>query len=126
MPAAKKPPGKGLVEKRARILRSLDAHIRYLATVDTMAPWTPHAFGHEPRPRQTPEEWAAYWERYTPPQYISPRERPELAHPCPGPEAITEKQMKAYVAVDPFVRGGLAPATVRALCYIESFAPGGK
>jgi len=121
--ATSRPPGKGLIEKRTRLLRCLDAHVRYLATVETMTPWEPRAFGHEPRPRQTPAEWAARWEAYAPPQYVSPRERPELAHPCDGLEAITEEQIKTYIAVDPFVRGGLAVATVRALCFIETFRP---
>jgi hypothetical protein len=91
-----------------------------------MTPFTPSAFGHEPRPRQTPEEWAARWERYAPVQYVWPRERPALARPSPGPESITEEAMKEYVGVNPFVRGGLAPATVRALCFIETFAPAPK
>jgi hypothetical protein len=117
-----KPPGKGLIERRVRILRCLDAHIRYLATTATMTPWTPAAFGHEPRPRQTPAEWAAHWERYSPPRYVWPRERPELARPSPGPEALSEEEVKAWVEGDPFVRGGLAPKTARSLCFIETFA----
>ena len=76
--------GKGLTEKRGRILRCLDAHVRFLELDAAMQPWTPSAFGHEPRPRQTPEEWAARWERYAPPRYISPREKPELKYPAPG------------------------------------------
>ena len=92
--------GKGLIEKRGRILRCLDAHLRYLATVERMAPWTPSAFGHEPRPRQTPEEWAARWERYAPPRYVYPRERPTLAHPCSGAEELSEEQVKAWVEGD--------------------------
>jgi hypothetical protein len=119
--AAKKPPGKGLEEKRGRILRCLEAHMRYLATVERMAPWQPTAFGHEPRPRQTPAEWAAHWERYSPPRYVWPRERPALAHPSPGPDDLPEEDVKAWVEASPFIRGGLSHKTQAALAYIESF-----
>ena len=126
MAAAKKPPGKGLIERRGRLLRCLEAHIGYLATVETMTPWEPRAFGHEPRPRQTPEEWASRWEAYAPPQYVSPRERPELKYPAPGPEALSEEEVKAWVAEDVFVRSGLRPETQRAMAFIETFAPKAK
>ena len=125
-PPAKKAPGKGLQEKRARLVRLLEGHIRYLATVDTLQPWQPNAFGHEPRPRQTPAEWAAYWERYSPPRYVSPRERPELAHPCPGDEALSEEAVKAWVDVDVFVRSGLSAKTQRACAFLASFAPAAR
>jgi hypothetical protein len=125
MSPAKKSPGKGLQEKRVRILRCLDAHLRYLTTTAVMEPWVPAAFGHEPRPRQTPDEWATYWERYAPPRYVSPRERPELKYPAPGPEALSEEEVKAWVAADPFVRSGLAPKTQRAMAFIATFAPRG-
>jgi hypothetical protein len=114
--------GKGLLEKRARLVRLLEGHVRYLATVERMAPWTPSVFGHEPRPRQTPEEWAAHWEWYAPPRYVYPRERPALAHPCPGAEELPEEMVKAWVeGEDAFIRGGLAPKTQRALAFIETF-----
>ena len=109
--------GKGLLEKRARILRSLDAHIGYLATVETMAPWEPPVRAPWP-PRQLP----SFHQRHTP-RYVYPRARPELAHPCPGPEAITDDQIKEWLAEDPFVRGGLSPQTARALTFIATFAP---
>lgn len=113
--------GKGLVEKRTRLVRLLEKHIAYLAVAEALQPWTPRAFGHEPRPRQTPEEWAARWERYAPPRYVWPRERPELAHPCPGPEDVPEETVKAWIAREPFIRGGLAFKTAQACAYIESF-----
>lgn len=111
--------GKGLLDKRARILRSLDAHLRWLATVETMAPWTPPERQERTARPPDPDPYRARPASH----FFTPREKPELKYPAPGPEAITEEQMKAYVAADPFVRGGLQPATVRALCHLETFAP---
>ena len=122
-PAAKKPPGKGLVEKRARILRCLEAHVRYLATVDSMAPWQPAAFGHEPRPRQTPEEWAAHWERYAPPRYVYPRETPDARASMPGAEGCAEEAGQGVGRGRRLRPRGLAPTTQRAMAWIASFEP---
>jgi hypothetical protein len=123
MAPAKKPPGKGLVEKRRRILRCLATKVRYLAMCERLGPWTPPPSTREPRPKQTPEEWAAYWERHAPVRKWTPREKPSLAHPVPGPEALSEEDVKAWVAGDPFVRSGLQPATQRAMAFIGTFAP---
>ncbi len=114
--------GKGLTEKRVRILRSLASHIHYLKTCEGSGPWTPTAFGHEPRPQQTRAEWEDYWARRGPVQYVSARERPGLHKRYDGLAEVTEEQMAAYVAVNPFVREGLRPATVRSLVFLESFA----
>lgn len=57
------------------------------------------------------------------PEYVYPRERPELARRCPGPEAVTDAEIAAWVDADPFVRAGLGPQTQRALAFIASFAP---
>ena len=111
--------GKGLTDKRARILRCLTAHIGYLATVETLRPWRPPERPERPARPPDPDPY-----RLRPASaFFTPREKPALQYPEPGPEAITEEEMKAYVAVDPFVRGGLQPATIKALCYIERFAP---
>jgi hypothetical protein len=77
-------------------------------------PWEGTPLPREPRPPREP------WYRGLP-AYVSPRER-SLHGRTPGPESVTDEEMKAYVAVEPFVRGGLKPATVRALCYISRFA----
>ncbi len=114
--------GKGLIAKREKILRSLASHIHYLKTCERSGPWTPTAFGHEPRPQQTREEHEAYWQMHAPVQYLSAGERPGLHHRYDGLAEVTDAQMAAYVASAPFVRGGLRPATVRALVFLESFA----
>jgi hypothetical protein len=115
--AAKKPPGKGLLEKRGRILRSLDAHLRYLTTVDTMTTWSPPE--RQERPPRPPDPDP--YRQLPASHYYSPRERPELAHPSPGPEDMPEDAVKEWTAIDPFVRGGLSYRTQQALAYIETF-----
>ena len=119
MTAAKKPPGKGLVEKRARLLRSLDAHVRYLATADTLQPWSPPP--REERPPRPPDP-DPYRMRPAS-HFFTARERPELQHPAPGPEALSEEEVKAWVEGDVFVRSGLSPRTQRAMAFIHAFAP---
>ena len=111
--------GKGLQEKRSRILRSLDAHLRYLAMLETLQHWEPPPHvARPPRPpdpdpyRQRPASW--FW---------SPRDKPELAHPVDGLAEITDAQIAEWIAVDPFVRKGLKPATQRAMAFIETFRP---
>lgn len=124
MPTQRKPPGKGLMDKRQRILRSLHARLRYLAMCERLAPWPerPPTVRWRRR-RQTSEQWAAYWEGHASTQKWSPRERPSLAHPQPGPDEVPDENVKAWIEQDPFVRGGLSPKTARAMAYIASFAP---
>jgi hypothetical protein len=81
-----------------------------LWTPPAWAPYPPMARGGTGRQRALPE-------------YVSPRERPDLAHRCAGPEAVSDEIMAAWIACDPFVRGGLSARTVRAICFIETFAP---
>ncbi len=119
MAAAKKPPGKGLIEKRQRLLRCLDAHVRYLGTVATMAPWTPPE--RQERPPRPPDPFPYRADMRG--RYYSPREKPELAHPCPGPEALSEEEIKMWVEQDIFVRSGLSAPTQRALTFIATFSP---
>jgi hypothetical protein len=117
MAAAKKPPGKGLMEKRGRLVRLLEGHVRYLELAAALVPWAPPERPERPPRPPDPDPY-----RLRPASHFyTPREKPELAHPCDGLEAITEEQIKAWVEVDPFVRGGLALATVRGLCFIETF-----
>jgi len=109
--------GVGMRDKRARILRCLAAHIGYLATVETMRPWSPPTRPERPARPPDPDPY-----RLRPASaFFTPREKPELAHPCPGPEALSDEAVKAWVAVEPFVRGGLSYRTQAALAYIETF-----
>lgn len=111
--------GVGLRDKRARIVRSLDAHLRWLTVVESMGEFVPPERAERPPRPADPFPYRADMRG----RKWSPREKPAIAYPLPGAEAITEETMKAYIAVDPFIRGGLREATVRALCYLESFAP---
>ena len=101
--------GVGMRDKRARIMRSLDKHIRWLRMAETLAPWTPPLrppFAERPR----------YPARYRSlPAYVYPVELPELARRCPGPEALSDEQ------VAPYRLKGRQEATARALAFIETF-----
>jgi hypothetical protein len=121
MAAATKPRviGKGLTEKRGASCAALDAHLRYLVTVETMSAWTPPERPERPARPPDPDPY-----RLRPASYFySAREKPELKYPAPGPEALSEEDVKAWVQGDPFVRGGLAPKTQRAMAFIATFAP---
>lgn len=109
--------GKGLLDKRARILRCLDAHLRYLTVLESMGPFTPPEHTERPPRPPDPDPYRArpadhFW---------TPREKPELKYPAPGPEALSEEDVKAWVERHPFVRGGLAHKTQAALTYLETF-----
>lgn len=83
----------------------------------SLGPWTPPV--REPYP---PRALTSGRQRPLP-EYVSPRDRPELSRRCPGPGELSEADVAAWTAVDPFVREGLSYATRAALAYIETFRP---
>ena len=119
MPPRARLVGVGLRDKRARLLRSLDAHLRWLRVAETLAPWVPPSRAERP-PR--PPDLFPYRADMRGRKW-SPRERPELARPGPGPEAISDEQIAAYVGTHPELNPAAALATVRALTFIETFRP---
>ncbi len=118
---ASRQPSKALVAKRERIVRSLHAHIQWLEVCATLAPWPNITRAWDGRPKQTWEEWEAYWERHAPAQYVSPREKPGLHRRYDGLAEVTEAQVAAYVATHPELNPAAAPATVRSLVFLKSF-----
>jgi hypothetical protein len=114
--------GKGLLDKRARIVRCLDAHLRYLTMLASLGPFTPPE--HTERPPRPPDP-DPY--RVRPSSHFwTPREKPALKYPAPGPEALSEEEVKAWVAEDAFIRGGLSMKTARALAFVATFEPARK
>jgi hypothetical protein len=108
--------GPGRIAWRARFVKLLAGHVRWLELATTLQPWTP-----EPRAPYPPMPYGGSGRQRYLPQYAYPRERPALAHPTPGPEAITDEALAEWIAADEFVRSGLQPKTARALMFIESF-----
>jgi hypothetical protein len=118
MPAkTPKPPGKGLTAQRAKLVKLLEDHTRFLALAGTLQPWTP-----DPRAPYPPMPYGGSGRQRYMPSYVWARERGR-AMPNAGPEGVTDEQAQAYINRDPFVRGGLAIKTVKALVFLESFAP---
>jgi hypothetical protein len=83
-----------------------------LALLRTLEPWIP-----PPAPPHPPLPYGGSGRTRALPAYRWP-----LGQTTPGPEAITDAQRAAWVAVHPFVRGGLQERTQRALAYIDTFA----
>ena len=88
------------------------------ALLATLRPWTP-----PPMPERPARPLGGSGRMRALPQYVTPMERPGAGVPCLGAAGLTQAEVDAWIAVDPFVRSGMRPATQRALAWIETFKP---